>query len=286
MDIHEFADFVEDLVDSLRCNFEDLAQFLTLRVAFADSGSAVLDDAIVALVHDSTGHSTPVENFNDAVVEVRMMLLFQMMDWKATGTVPFEDVVKSLFHVTKHMDEIPRKALLMCTDKDRPLEFAQYSSLILNVVAAGSLHFHDVANAMTLAVCKNDVTRTDLSDLFVGDDMYKIAVEEHNRGVNPDSNEIVDALHYGRLNRLFDLWDLDVSVIIRFALFCWQLNCLWSFISSLMLILMFLFSIPVNLTWASLFLVCESSTKPRRLTRLWKSPLVPCYHLTKTRINA
>jgi Ca2+-binding EF-hand superfamily protein len=75
MDIHEFADFMEDLVASLKCSFEDLAQFLTLRVAFCDSGSAVLDEAIVALVQDSTAAVTSVEDFNDAVVEVRMMLL-------------------------------------------------------------------------------------------------------------------------------------------------------------------------------------------------------------------
>ena len=71
MDIHEFADFVEDLVHSLLCSFEDLAQFLTLRVAFADSGSAMLDDTIVALVcHDgrSASESNAVDIFNNAVV--------------------------------------------------------------------------------------------------------------------------------------------------------------------------------------------------------------------------
>ena len=75
MDLTEFADFMEDLVHSLNCTFEDLAQFLTLRVAFCDSGSAVLDEAIVALVQDSTAAVTSVEDFNDAVVEVRMMLM-------------------------------------------------------------------------------------------------------------------------------------------------------------------------------------------------------------------
>ena len=75
MDVHEFADFMEDLVNCLKCSFDDLAQFLTLRVAFCDSGSAVLDEAIVALVQDSTAAVTSVEDFNDAVVEVRMMLL-------------------------------------------------------------------------------------------------------------------------------------------------------------------------------------------------------------------
>jgi hypothetical protein len=45
---------------------------------------------------------------------------------------------------------------LQCVNEDkRKLDFSQYiMSLILNVVAAGSLNFDDVANAMTLSFCK------------------------------------------------------------------------------------------------------------------------------------
>jgi Ca2+-binding EF-hand superfamily protein len=79
MNLHEFASFVEELVHGLNCTFDDLAQFLTLRVAFCDSGSAVLDEAIVTLVQDSTAAVASVEDFNDAVVEVRMMLVVRML---------------------------------------------------------------------------------------------------------------------------------------------------------------------------------------------------------------
>jgi Ca2+-binding EF-hand superfamily protein len=75
MDHGEFADFLEDLVNGLECSLADLAQFLTLRVAFCDNGTAILDDAIVALVQDSTTSVMSVEDFDDAVVEVRMLLL-------------------------------------------------------------------------------------------------------------------------------------------------------------------------------------------------------------------
>ena len=75
MDIGEFTDFLEDLVNGLDCDLRDLAQFLTLRVAFCENGSAVLNDAIVSLVQDSTSAYMSVEDFDDAVIEVRMMLL-------------------------------------------------------------------------------------------------------------------------------------------------------------------------------------------------------------------
>ena len=135
------------------------------------------------------------------------MLKFQMMAG-AGDTIPFEVVVKSLYHVTQKMDEKLKRALLMCTDRDeveRVLDYAQFSSLLLNIVAAGSLDFHDVANSMTLSFCKNDVSRTDLSDFFLSDDTHRAVVAD------TDHTNIIDALQDGRMNRLFDLWDADHS---------------------------------------------------------------------------
>lgn len=131
----------------------------------------------------------------------------------SSDSVSFEIIVKSLYHVTQKMDEIPRKALLMCTDRgeERVLDYPQFSSLLLNVVAAGSLNFHDVANSMTLAFCKDDVSRTDLTDLFVGDDMYRNAVKDTAAIESTNQSDVVDALQYGRMSRLFDLWDIDHS---------------------------------------------------------------------------
>jgi hypothetical protein len=128
-----------------------------------------------------------------------------------TDFVSFEVVVKSLFHATRKMDEIPRKALLMYTDAvndNRVLDYTQFSSLLLNVVAAGRLNFHEVANSMTLTFCKDDVSRTDLSDLFVGDDMHKVAAD---KGKDIDQSDIINILQNGRMSRLFDLWDIDHS---------------------------------------------------------------------------
>ena len=128
-----------------------------------------------------------------------------------SDSVAFEDVVKSLYHVTQKMDENPRKTLLMCSENDenRRLDYPHFSSLLLNVVAAGALNFHDVANSMTLAFCKDDVSRTDMTDLFVGSDVSQLALGESEKSL--DESVVLDALQYGRMNRLFDLWDIDHS---------------------------------------------------------------------------
>eukprot|EP00547_Thalassionema_nitzschioides_P002620 CAMPEP_0194212598 /NCGR_PEP_ID=MMETSP0156-20130528/12656_1 /TAXON_ID=33649 /ORGANISM="Thalassionema nitzschioides, Strain L26-B" /LENGTH=294 /DNA_ID=CAMNT_0038940467 /DNA_START=95 /DNA_END=979 /DNA_ORIENTATION=- len=167
MDMVGFNALLEYLSASLKCSFDDLAQFLTLRVALRDSGSAVLDDAIVELVQNAANTVPSVEEFNDAVVEVRMMLLFQMM---AAGgeNVSFEMIVKSLYNITETMGEIPRRALLSCADggEDQVLDYPQFSSLLLNVVAAGGLNFHDVANSMTHTFCRENFVQKDMMSFF------------------------------------------------------------------------------------------------------------------------
>ena len=146
-------------------------------------------------------------------------------------TVPFEVVVKSLYHVTQKMDEKLRKALLMCTDGDteaRVLDYSQFSSLLLNIFAAGSLNFHDVANSMTLSFCTNNVSRNDLTDFFLGG---QTVVTDSDPG-NSDRTHVVDTLQNGRMNRLFDLWDSDHSgdldfeeVVLGFSTFPSSFAC-------------------------------------------------------------
>lgn len=132
-----------------------------------------------------------------------------------TDAVSFETIVKSLYHITQKMDEVPRKTLLMVADggEERVLDYPQFSALLLNVVAAGSLNFHDVANSMTLTFCKDDVSRTDLTDLFVGSDKYMSAMDASSA----NESDVIDALQYGRMSRLFDLWDMDHSGDLDFT---------------------------------------------------------------------
>jgi len=179
LDIHGFSDLLDQWSGNMKCSFDDLAQFLILRVAFRDSGSAVLDDAIVDIVqggnngNDNKAAIVPsIEEFNDAVVEVRMMLLFQMMAG-GNETVSFERMIKSLHHITQKMDDIPRKALLACAaDDTNAVDYPQFSSLFLNVVAAGGMNFHSVANSMTHTFCRQQEQQQQQANNDIDDDYY------------------------------------------------------------------------------------------------------------------
>ena len=219
MDIHEFGLFLTDLVVSLQCPFSDLAQLMAMRVAFEDHGTSVLDAGIVALLQDCSEALISPQAYNEAVTEVRMLLLFQVLDYDQKQLVRFEDFVKSLVNVAKDMDEIPRQALLMCDSRnaDRMLDYDQFSELLLNVVAAGNFAFHEVPNSMTLAICKNTGTKNDLAALFLGDDIFNISMDDNKH--EKSQSEIDNALEYGRMSRLFDLWDLDHSGTLEYSEF-------------------------------------------------------------------
>ncbi len=203
MDIHEFGLFLTDLVASLECPFSDLAQLMAMRVAFEDHGASVLDAGIVALLQDCSEALVSPQAYNEAVTEVRMLLLFQVLDSDQTQLVRFEDIVKSLVHIAKNMDEIPRQALLMCDSRSasRLLDYDQFSELLLNVVAAGGFRPHEVFNSMTLAICKNTATRTEMAALFLGDDIYNLSLDDNKH--DKSDSEIESALEYGVSLKLY-----------------------------------------------------------------------------------
>jgi Ca2+-binding EF-hand superfamily protein len=188
-------------------------------VAFDDHGTSVLDAGIAALIHDASEALSNPQKYNDAAMEVRMLLLFQVLANQETGLARFEDVVKSLFNATKDMDETPRQALLMCDYRsaERTLDYDQFSELLLNVIMAGNLIFDEVANSMTLALSKQGGTKVELGALFLGDTMLKISLDE-NKSEQTEGN-ISDYVEYGRMCRLFDLWDLDHSGTLEFSEF-------------------------------------------------------------------
>lgn len=126
-----------------------------------------------------------------------MLLLFQVLDYDQKQEVRFEDFVKSLVFIAKEMDKIPRQALLMCDSRsaERMLDYDSFSELLLNVVAAGNFVFHEVANSMTLAICKNTATKNDLAALFLGDDIYNLSLDDNKH--DKTEGEIEDALEYG-----------------------------------------------------------------------------------------
>lgn len=140
-------------------------------------------------------------------------------DMNGDGWVDFKEAAVGLFRLTADMEQSAKASveLLLMLDKDdkRKLDYEQFARLILNIVAAGDVTFAEVADFLTLAMCKPAVVNEEeLAQLIVADEMYQLAsdiVEAEKEAV-----EVTDALQYGRINRLFDLWDLNGDGVIDY----------------------------------------------------------------------
>jgi Ca2+-binding EF-hand superfamily protein len=198
----EFDHFLRTLAKCAKCTFNDIVQLLVSQVVFSEDGRSILEDFVDTLDTEDD------DSFNRSILSARMLIVFDMMDYQHEGSICFKEVVKHLSRFTADsINSEQRKVLLMVDpEKARTMTFREFAELILNIVAASptQLQFHEIANAMTLSICRQDVTDDDIFELFWNQELYEDALAHHNE----DEHELHDLVSFGKLNRLFDLLDL------------------------------------------------------------------------------
>uniref|UniRef100_A0A7S1GHV2 EF-hand domain-containing protein n=1 Tax=Cyclophora tenuis TaxID=216820 RepID=A0A7S1GHV2_CYCTE len=136
-----------------------------------------------------------------------------MFDTDSDGGVDFSEVAIGLFQLTHDMTEASKLAvsvLLMMDKKSecRELDYEAFSKLIVSIVTASGKTFHQMADAMTMAMTKAAfVSSQDLEQLMASEEAYEQALRHQHAEDNFE--EVMDALQYNRLQKLFDLWDTD-----------------------------------------------------------------------------
>jgi Ca2+-binding EF-hand superfamily protein len=194
MEFNEFSNFVDDLKEAVDWSFEEVTEFLAIHVGFAD-GAVLLDEGVDMLLGSSS--LLLGDDFSSAVMEVRLIYLFQMFDPLGKGLVEFEDVVKSLYGLTREMDQVTREVLMMCSSERRELSYDRFSQFMYDVVSAGGYDFDTIANGMTLSMFKQDVSRKDLGQLFHG----MVSGEAYVESAETKDIEVDDPVVVGRADR-------------------------------------------------------------------------------------
>jgi len=150
----------------------------------------------------------------------RLIELFKMFDKDGSRELSFKEVAMGLYQLSLDMDEAARttmEVLLMMDryDQDkRTLNYDQFGRLILAIVASAGTSFDEIADDLTLAMARSTITEKDFSKLLVADAFYQ-AAKEIQAETKHDAM-VMDALSYGRLQRLFDLWDINGDGDISF----------------------------------------------------------------------
>lgn len=208
-DLESFGCFVERLQHAFGLrSFLDFSLFIAQTVAFNEDARKILADSMQeSIQNERENESQALAQLEDSIVGARLSLVFSMLDSESTGVVSFTDIVRHLYHFTANMDEDKRHLLLMHDANDhRTLNFHEFCELVLNVHVAFSdnISFHDLADAMTLSLARQDVCDVDLSHLMTNQE----ELIEKSKSPNPVLDIEAD-LTYGRLQRLFVMIDAD-----------------------------------------------------------------------------
>jgi len=212
LDITEFSDFVDAMLVQLKLEFNEFAEFLVLQILFSEE-SPEEELAVELAKPDLSKEVRKHEALLDILEDKRMVQLFQLFDKDGSGELSFKEVAVGLYQLTQNMDESAKTTtdlLLMIGDDDkRTLKYEQFGRLIMGIVAAKGSTFDEIADDLTLAMTKHDtITKKDLAKLQVADTEYEQVAREIGK-TSETGDKFIDPLGYRRLQKLFDLWDVD-----------------------------------------------------------------------------
>jgi Ca2+-binding EF-hand superfamily protein len=209
----EFKDLVDEMMQELDVDFNGFAEFLVLQMLHKDVGQRCEEQDRGQYTHEqASGCDVPKPDFLDILTDKRLVDFFKFFDKDGSRILSFSDVAVGLYLATRDLDESVQKKIapLLMIEKDdkRSLGYEQFSRLIMVIVAAAGSTFDDIAEDLVITLrerrAKSDVA---LAALVIGDDVYAAVKEMEWEAAN--KSELVDALSYARLQKLFDLWDID-----------------------------------------------------------------------------
>lgn len=225
LDLAEFETLVDTLVEELEgTTFHEFSEFLLLQLITAEMAYDV-EDAVVDAVADQAVDVEQEIKAREAAMDPRMVALFLMFDKDGDGSIDFTEVALGLYQLTDDMEgsaQMAMEMLLMMDKNDvdtatatRTLDYTQFSCLILSFVALVGSSFDEIADELTLAMIQPvEMKQEDLATLVVADEYYQ-AYNDFSDAMTEEMM-VIDALQYGKTQKLFDLWDADKNGYIDF----------------------------------------------------------------------
>jgi Ca2+-binding EF-hand superfamily protein len=239
LDLQEFSEFVNNMAEELgggggggAKNFHEISEFLILQIVFSGgTGNTVEEDlALEVMAKGTTEISDEVkarEELLDMLSDERLSDIFKLFDKDGSGTLSFTEVAVGLNQLTHDMEESAKTTLqlLLLLDKDnvnspqraRTMDYEQFARFMMAFVAALDMTFDQAADSILVALSKKDdnTAEDDLAGLLLADEIYQDAVVMQ-KDMTDEEAKVADAFSYGRLQKLFDLWDKDKSGSIDF----------------------------------------------------------------------
>lgn len=208
----EFNSCIVSMCKDQEIDLKDFSEYLVLQILFKDSvagtgGAASSDDETSVLTKEQEK-----DELIDMLTDKRLIDIFKIFDKDGSRKLPFSQVATGLYKVTLDMDESVQttmRLLLMMEKKDRrSVNFEQFGRLVMSIVAASNTTFDDMSDDLMISLTRNDALEpAKLKELIVSDELIRIAGQMEDERKKDEAP--IDALSYGRLQRLFDIWDVN-----------------------------------------------------------------------------
>eukprot|EP00545_Synedropsis_sp_CCMP1620_P007632 CAMPEP_0119017918 /NCGR_PEP_ID=MMETSP1176-20130426/18033_1 /TAXON_ID=265551 /ORGANISM="Synedropsis recta cf, Strain CCMP1620" /LENGTH=423 /DNA_ID=CAMNT_0006971775 /DNA_START=99 /DNA_END=1370 /DNA_ORIENTATION=- len=187
LDEEHFGIFLEHIATSMNCSFYQLCLILVLKLAFKETGQDALQAAVMTAEREIS---------RELLDEVRMFFAFDMMDYNQRGVVSYNDVVKHLQELNNDLEPIRLEEHMTDT-----MSYPEFDDFICKHVASPTRDVDEIMNTMTLAACRFP---DEVKKLFINSVSYADALNANDEVADDD-----DTLQYGKMDRLYDLLDLD-----------------------------------------------------------------------------
>lgn len=219
LNLDEFEGFLQVMLKELDVSFQEFAEYMVLQTMFADpldkkaeeeqAAKQQLDSA--ALARQVKDRGTLLEMLADP----RLMEIFDLFDKEGTRELTFKEVAIGLYQLTSDMEQSAKTTmeLLLMMDKEekRTVNYEQFGRLMMGVLAALGKNktFDEVADELVLALTTNTkISEADMASLIVADSVFAGFQQQQQVAKNAVD---IDKITFGRLQKLFDLWDTDRS---------------------------------------------------------------------------
>lgn len=210
LDTEEFAVFIEAMLKELGLVFNEFSEFLVLQLLFSEADQAEnMPDA--PSKEEINEMVKAQELLLDMLQDPRLVELFKLFDKDGDRELSVAELTLGLYPMMPNLDKAARVTMeaLLTMDKEdsRELNFGQFGRLMLAVVAAANTTFDEVADDLALFLVQDrKISERAKARLMIEDEHYK-AVRSLHKKFGEKVSPNLDALAYGRLQKLFDLWD-------------------------------------------------------------------------------
>jgi len=209
LDIHEFRGYVTAMVKEIDMTASEFCEYLIVQMLLAKESSEE-EKLAGEMAKDQIKEEVKKREELFAVLNNQgLEKVFSLFDKENEGQVPFKEIAHGLYEGAHDLDENVQDSLevllMMERNDERKLDYEQFGRLIMAVSKTAELSLEDLADALREASGK----LSERDENFGG---KLLNCEESVAGGGLE----MDALTYGRLKKLFKLWDLngdgDISV--------------------------------------------------------------------------